>query len=723
MPRWTCLLLICLLLHVAATAQRTITITVQDKLTHEPVAAVTVKSNEQIITTGNAKGAVVLHLPDTVSTFQFTAVGYEDLEQQLQPNADNMVLLMQPDENTLNAVVVSSTRTNDRIENATTKVEVLGQEEMNEESMVKPGNIASILGDISGVQVQQSSAASGNTNIRIQGLNGQYTQLLRDGIPLYEGFSGGFGVLSIPPLDLKQLELIKGAASTLYGGGAIAGLINFISKKPAYTPEATFVASQSTLGETNINGYYAQRWKQAGFTLFAGQTFQQQKDVDKDGLSDVPDINSTLIHPTLFFYPTDNSYVSIGWSGSFEKRKGGDMEVLHGKADSVHTYFENNKLSRNTFTFIAGNRFSSRVSATLKGSYSLFHRDIATNTYLFNAKQQNFYTEAALAVNLPKHNINTGINITGDVFTPDAATPAPLGRFSNTTPGMFAQDTWQLFPQTKIEGGLRVDHHNDYGTFVLPRLAVFQRINSTWGIRTGFGMGYKTPNALTPQIKDYDLVDILPIGPGVRPEKSAGWNFEVNYKKEFGKGNSFFINHAFFVTQINSPVIGTEDAQGMLSFANAPKPIHTKGFDTYVQMQLHSGWEFYLGYTLTDAERTYLSQNQFMPLTPRNRAAATAVYKPNDSWRFGLEGSYNGRQYRDSDSKTPDYYFIALMAERKFGNKISLVLNCENLLDERQSKHESLYTGSITHPDFKPLWAPIDGRIINLALRIKPFAN
>src|SRR6202008_333350 len=103
-----------------------------------------------------------------------------------------------------------------------------------EENTIRPANIASILGDVSGGQIQQSSATSGNSNVRIQGLDGRYTQILRDGMPLYDGFSGGFGILTVPPLDLKQIELIKGSASTLYGGGAIGGLINLVSKRPTF---------------------------------------------------------------------------------------------------------------------------------------------------------------------------------------------------------------------------------------------------------------------------------------------------------------------------------------------------------------------------------------------------------------------------------------------------------------------------------------------------------
>jgi iron complex outermembrane receptor protein/outer membrane receptor for ferrienterochelin and colicins len=108
-----------------------------------------------------------------------------------------------------------------------------------------------------------------------------------------------------------------------------------------------------------------------------------------------------------------------------------------------------------------------------------------------------------------------------------------------------------------------------------------------------------------------------------------------------------------------------------------------------------------------------------MPLTPRNRTAFVAVYEIPERWRFALEGSYTGAQYRDNDAKTPGYMFMAAMVERKLRRKISLVLNCENVLDYRQSKHEALFTGSVADPVFKPLWAPIDGRVINCSIRWK----
>ena len=722
--------LILLLLMAAFTqlkAQSTFTIVVKDKATQKALPGATAMLIGQPVNAISDSAGIVRFssLPAGPATFVISYLSYktDTLNVLLPDSSIHEVLLGNAAENTLDDVVVLAiTRTGEPIENATIKVEVLGIEEMNEESTLKPGNIASILGDVSGVQIQQSSAVNGNSNVRIQGLDGRYTQMLRDGMPLYDGFSGGFGVLSILPLDLKQVELIKGSASTLYGGGAIGGLINFVSKRPNYTPDASFLINQTTLKETNGNAYYAQRWKHFGFTFLVGQTLQKQVDVDKDGLSDVPKLSSTTIHPTVFLYPTEKAIISLGWSGSFDKRTGGDMVAIDKGSEAAHPYFETNKLSRNTVTLIAENKFNKSITGTIKSSLSLFNRAIGTNSYHFTGKQQNYYAEASLTARAGKHTIVGGINLTGDHFAPAATTPAPVGSLTNTVFGVFAQDTWQLLPRTKLEGGLRVDHHFTYGNFVLPRLALFHKLDKNWGTRLGFGMGYRNPNPLTPQIKDYDIYAIRPLPAGIKAETSAGASAEINYKTTWGNGSSLFINHAFFFTQINHPVVGNEDALGNLLFQNQNKSILTKGFDTYVQAKLDK-WEAYLGYTYTIAERKYLAGNPFMPLTPGNRAAATLVYEIEGKWRFGLEASYNGHQYRDGDTKTPDYLFIAALIERKFGPQWSLVLNCENLLDERQSRYEQIFTGSITAPDYKPLWAPIDGRAINLCLRWQPFTK
>lgn len=152
------------------------------------------------------------------------------------------------DEHEMEEVIVRATRISRTIANIPTRVEVISGEELVEKGNMKPGDIRMLLNESTGIQTQQTSATSYNAGIRIQGLDGRYTQILRDGYPLYAGFSGGLSILQIAPLDLKQVEVIKGAASTLYGGGAIAGLVNLVSKTPTEKKELSFLANATSAG-------------------------------------------------------------------------------------------------------------------------------------------------------------------------------------------------------------------------------------------------------------------------------------------------------------------------------------------------------------------------------------------------------------------------------------------------------------------------------------------
>ncbi|MCH5688457.1 hypothetical protein LWM68_31850 [Niabella sp. W65] len=119
---------------------------------------------------------------------------------------------------------------------------------------------------------------------------------------------------------MKQVELIKGSASTLYGGGAIGGLVNIISRKPAIQQEAVVSINQTTLKETNFSAYLSKKYKQVGYTFFGGYNYQKAVDVNKDGFSDVAALNSLVLHPRLFFYPDDNTTISAGYTSTFEKK-------------------------------------------------------------------------------------------------------------------------------------------------------------------------------------------------------------------------------------------------------------------------------------------------------------------------------------------------------------------------------------------------------------------
>ena len=612
--------------------------------------------------------------------------------------------------------IVASSRTNIRIENAPMKVEVLDEEEMQEESTVKPSTVLGIIGDASGVQVQQADPISGNSNIRIQGLNGKYTQILRDGLPLYEGYSGGFGIMSIPPLDLKQVELIKGSASTLYGGGAIGGLINLISKKPSDHQETAITLNQTTLKESNFNSFFSKKYNKVGYTMYAGLTNQDAVDVNKDQLSDVGQTRSFLIHPRLFFYPNSKSTLTVGYNLTNEKRLGGDMYVIDSKADSVHRFFEKNVTVRHNGELLYENNINAQSKLMLKNSLSSFDRAITTASHYFKGNQLDYFSEASWVFKRKKQTWVSGVSFSGSQFKKTEGDSVHIQNLNNQTIGFFSQLNYAFQPGTNLELGIRDDIHNRYGNFVLPRVALFHRINNQWGIRLGAGSGYKIPDALAAQIKEYDIEKILPIGDNIKAEISSGYNAEVNYKHNWDEESSLFINQAFFLTTINNPVVAQENTNGLLSFYNASKPIVSKGIDTYMKLKMFD-WELYAGLTYTIAERKYLDSNQFMPVTPKFRMAYMLTREWEGKGRFCVEASYNGSQFRENGTSTPGYLFMAAMAEVKLNDHLKLILNGENLLDYRQSKVESLYDGTISNPSFKALWAPIDGRVINLCLK------
>ena len=149
------------------------------------------------------------------------------VELQQQPNLEESV------------TVVASTRTDKRLEDQPMRVEVLAREEIEEKMLMTPGDIVMMLNEMGGMRVQTTSPSLGAASVRIQGMRGRYTRVLSDGLPLF-GEVGGLGLLQIPPMDLGQVEVIKGVASALYGAGAMGGVINLLSRRQAPSPQRSF---------------------------------------------------------------------------------------------------------------------------------------------------------------------------------------------------------------------------------------------------------------------------------------------------------------------------------------------------------------------------------------------------------------------------------------------------------------------------------------------------
>ena len=638
--------------------------------------------------------------------------------------SDTLVFLLEKEEEELDEVIVQSTRTSRTIENTPTRIETIEREEIDEKSNMRPSNVSMLLHESTGLQVQQTSATSTNASIRVQGLDGRYTQLLKDGYPNFGNFASGLSILEIPPLDLQQVEIIKGPASTLYGGGAIAGVINFISATPKEKPRYNFIINQSHVGQTNIGGYHSQKIGKFGYTILATANFQKPYDVDKDDFSELPESKNFTIHPTLYFYPNSSSKLVIGNSFTQGDNMGGDIDVIKGHTDLNHQYFEKNKTLRNITTLEFDKKLSSSGEIKLKQSLVVFNREITSPGYIFSGNNINTFTDVSYVRNKSKHTGIVGLNFYYDKFT-QKQTNAHITLDARTaTAGLYLQDTWDVSKYVQIESGIRFDHlnyNNDIYTknqdFLLPRISALFKINDKLSSRVGVGLGYKAPTIFTEQTETMLYKNLSPLNE-VEAEKSIGGTADVNFKTAITGDLYFSLNQLFFYSVIRNPLVLETDQGGNYFFDNNDNNVRSVGFETNLKLIFRNDLKLFAGYTYTNARAGYLNGNQFLPLVPKDKLNLALVYEKESNFKLGLEGYLTGNQVLNNGMQTPSFWEFGFMGEKTFG-KVSVFINFENFTDQRQSKYKRVVNPPDTNPTFDDIWNHMEGFVVNGGIKIR----
>ena len=618
-------------------------------------------------------------------------------------------------------VIVSSTRVNSKIKDLPVRVEVLGTEDMEEETSMHPSNVAMLLSEASGIQSQQTSVSSGNIQIRILGLDGKYTQLLKDGFPMYSGFSNGLSVMQIPPLDLRQVELIKGSSSSLYGGDAIAGIINFISQKPLFKPQWSLIANQTSRQGTDVGSFYNYRSDRWGISILGTFTHQNPMDIHNDGFTVLPMLNAFTLNPKLFWYPSDSSTVSLSLNITRDHRVGGDLEAVNEGPTTDHPYTEENKSSRSYYQFEYEKKFTGSNKLTFRNSASSFNRDIEIMGYIFSGNEISTFSELSYLHNSKKHKLVAGLNFNTDKFAENKQTDSLLRNYDFTTAGIFVQDDWMLSRHFTLETGIRNDYQNRFGNFFLPRLSILWKVSHNWDIRFGGGLGYKSATIFDAQTEETAYKNVLPIGDSVNAERSAGLNLNFNYTGKIGDDLNLVFDQSFFYTQISNPLvldtltIGSR-GKSYFYFVNALRAYSTLGFESSIRLR-RDGWSLFAGYTYIDA-RTGDPTHPYIALTPRNKIVFDLSKEKENDYRVAMEAFYTGRQYLSDGTKTSDYFVVGLLLQKTF-NWITLVLNFENLTDTRQTKFGPVVLPPYTNPTFNEIYAPLEGFMANLAIKIR----
>ncbi len=605
-------------------------------------------------------------------------------------------------------MTVYATRTDGRLEDLPTRVELLDQDEIDEKTMMTPGNIVMMLNETSGLRVQTTSPSLGSSTIRIQGMKGRYTRFLADGLPLFGQQGAGLGLLQIPPVDLGQVEIIKGVASALYGAGAMGGVVNLIARRPGDKPVRDFIVNQTTLGGTDVSGYLSGKLSAQTSGSFLGTgDWQIERDRNDDGWADLAGYHRAVARPRLFWDNGKGRNGLLTGGFTYEDRKGGTLEGRGLPATGL-PYIESLDSRRGdvgvTSQFLLGGRYV----ASLRGSYSTQQHRHLFGDDLERDRHELLFGEGALRGSRGR---NTWVG--GAAFERDAYRPqdVPQYRYTYYNPGIFAQDDIQVAPWLSFSVSARADFHSQYGTLFSPRVAALLHGHG-WTSRLSLGQGFSAPSALTEETEAAGLKRLIVVQP-LKVERGRGLTFDLTRSwKSFTATATLFgsnVHHPLYVEQTTAYTLRTLDA-----------PTENRGVET-VGTWRKGEFSAIASYTWTLAREKPDGVRQDVELTPRHSAGFVGTWERENNARIGIEAYYTGVQRLEDNpyrTESEPYVLFGFLVEKRLGH-FKAYLNAENLGDVRQTKYDPLLRPArgVDGRWTTDAWAPLDGRVFNGGIR------
>lgn len=654
-------------------------------------------------------------------TLRVSSVGYESADTTVTlPHPEPLRVALRPSADEEDEIDVVGERSGRTLADTPTRVETIDAEEIDEKLSMDPSGLTTLLAESPGVVVQQTSPVTAAATFQIQGLDGRYTQLLRDGLPLYGGLGGSLSLLQVLPLDLARVELVKGPAGAVYGGDAIAGYLNLVTKRPpAGRTERSLLLNATSAGGADAALYLASGRGRVGYTLLAGANGQRAYDAEADGFTNLPASRRLSLAPTLFWTSRGGTHVRVGASATAEARMGGALAALDGRPG-----FEESTASQRGSLFAEAERaLSSRRTLRVRASASGFHRDTRVRGTSdgrdgrFSGDQLAGYAEATLAERRGAHHVVVGLDLRTDRFSEHDALAAGARDYAHTSAGAFAQDTWDVHPRVTLETGLRLDVVQTGRVYALPRVAALGRLGGGWTLRGAAGLGYQQPTFFLETAEAVAFRGVAPLADSLRAERSVGGTLDLSYQGVIaGEVALTATAHAFRTDVAHALVLDTLGGRALRLRQHAGA-VRAQGIELSGRLSIDHV-KLFGGYVFLDATEPGAGGTRVaMPTSAAHRTYSVLVWEAHGRGRLGVEAYYTSPQRLTDGTRVPGYWITGVLGERRFG-RVRVFVNLENLLDARQSRRAPLVTGSATAPRFAELWGPTDGRIVNGGVKI-----
>lgn len=610
-------------------------------------------------------------------------------------------------------VIVQSTRSRRRVQDEPVRVEVLGQEEIEEKLLMRPGNISMLLAETGGLRMQVTSPGLGAANIRVQGLRGRYTQLLADGLPLYGGQTSPLGLLQIAPSDLRQVEVIKGAASALYGGQALGGVINLISRRPGDEAEGELILNATSRNGQDLSAYGATPFG-GGWSgsILASASRQTEQDLDEDGWIDMAGYERVSARPRLFWDGDDGSSVFLTVGAMTEDRRGG---TLDNRTAPDGQPFEQNQNTRRVDGGVVAERSLGDWGVALfrASGVAQYHRH-RFGGLIEKDEHQTLLAEASLSADALGSSWVGGIAYQTEDYASEAI---PIFDYRFETPALFVQMERDLTTDFIFAGSARWDEHSVYGGQFSPRLSLLYK-PGPWTVRASWGRGFHAPTPFVEETEASGLSWLEPLS-GLKEETAETASFDLGYA-----AGPWELGLTFFASDIEDAARLQTTAPDRVRLVNVDGVTRTRGIEALARWK-QGPWVVTGSYLYVDASEPddFGLSRQTVPLTPRHSAGFVAMWEEHDRGRIGFEAYYTGEQPLEDNpyrAESDSYVELGLLGEIVLG-QYRLFLNLENLLDVRQTRDDPL-----TRPQRAPhgswtvdAWAPLEGFTANAGIRIK----
>ncbi|MDO1444912.1 TonB-dependent receptor [Rhodocytophaga aerolata] len=586
-----------------------------------PVAfANVVLKDTQIGTTTSEKGEFTLKAKPGNYVLQASAVGYTAFQKTIviQPGETHKIdITMQESSINLGEVVVTGTMKETFVKDSPVKVEVITQKFL----LTNPtNNVIEAIQTVNGVQEQINCGVCGTNDIHINGMEGPYTLVLIDGMPIVSSLATVYGFNGIPTSLVDRIEIIKGPSSTLYGTEAVGGVINIITRKPDKMPWLSFNTFYTTHHEWNTDLAFSPRISKNIATTFSANYYRNQYRLDNNGdnFTDIP-LNERVSLFTKWHFTRKNNYLaSIAARYYGENRFGGTMQWQPIHRGSNQVYGESIYTKR--FELIGSYQLPvSFTNLKIDYSFNIHNQNSFYGKTPYKADQKVYFTNLLWNHTFGNHDLLVGGTLRYQTYADNSLASTNDKRF---IPGIFAQNEWKFAPKSSLLVGARLDHHQKHGFIFAPRINLKQGFGDFTTARLNLGTGFRVVNLFTEDHAALTGARTVLIQNDLQPEES--YNATLNLNRVYTLGESAgSVDVDLFYTYFTNKIIPDYDTDpNLIIYDNLEGHGISRGVAMNVQHSFLFPLRITMGATLQDVyeitkDETGKKYKETQAFTPR----------------------------------------------------------------------------------------------------------